>query len=561
MSKKPYPNFDLGHFHRPILTSSHEAQLWFDRGLMWCYAFNQEEGLECFQECLRHDPECPMASWGIAYAAGPFYNFTWRDFTDREKEECTQLCRQHIQNAQDRIGHAYPQDAALIYAIDTRFPTNCPISQEEFDRLDDEYAKAMRKAYLQFPDDLDISAMYVESMMIRTPWKLWNVKTGMPYEGADTLECLRIVEHAIRDCRKKGIKPHPAILHMHIHLLEMSNEPERAMESADALFMLCPEAGHLNHMPSHIYTLCGQYDKAKQVSMTAINNDRKYLEYMGPYNFYTTSRSHDLHMMMYSCMMLGQFKPALNATREMCEGLTPCVISDPNRPQMGITMEGYYSMAMHILVRFGKWEKILNTPLPQPPDLYCVSIAMHHYARTVAYATLELFDEAMIEREKFFAARDRIPAERHFFNNDAQDILGIAEKMMEGELIYHQGRYDRAFHELTVAVERDDNLEYSEPSSWMHPPRHALGALLIEQGYYRDAEKVYRVDLGLTKGLYRCAQHPNNIWSLHGLSECLKQQENWDEWKIINEKLRNAQELSDTKILSSCYCRKNTLLE
>ncbi len=526
---------------------------------MWCYAFNQEEGLACFKESLKHDPECPMASWGIAYAAGPFYNFTWRDFTTKEKTECIRLCRRHIHRAQDRIDHANPQDAVLIHALDARFPIDHTISQEEFDQLDNEYAKAMREAYLQFPEDLDISALYVEAMMIRTPWKLWNMKTDMPYAGADTLECLRIVEHAIQDCRNKDLAPHPAILHMHIHLLEMSGEPERAMESADALFMLCPEAGHLNHMPSHIYALCGQYDKAKQVSIKAIENDRKYLEYAGPCNFYTTSRSHDLHMMMYTCMMLGQFKPALKAAREMCAELTPGVIGDPNRPQMCITMEGYYSMVMHVLIRFGKWKDILNTPIPTPPDLYCVSVAMHHYARAIAYATLGSFDDSLAEREKFIVARSRIPAERYFFNNTAQDILGIAEKMMEGELKYHQGRFDEAFQELAVAVERDDNLEYSEPKPWMHPPRHALGALLIEQGHYRDAEEVYRVDLGLTEGLYRCAQHPNNIWSLHGLSECLKQHENWDEWEMINAKLTKAQELADTNIVSSCYCRKHTL--
>ncbi len=558
MPAKRYPDFDLGHFHRPISTSSREAQLWFDRGLIWCYAFNQEEGLTCFRELLKQDPECPMGFWGAAYAMGPFYNFTWRDFTAREKAECTRLCNWHIQQALDRIENASPQEAALVHALGSRFPVDYPVPQEEFDRLDNEYAKAMGEAYRKFPDDLDIAAMYVEAMMIRTPWKMWDVKTGKPHAGADTLECLRIVEHAIEECRRKEHECHPAILHMHIHLLEMSNEPERAMESADALFMLCPEAGHLNHMPSHIYALCGQYDRARQVSCRAIKNDRKYLEYAGSHNFYTTSRSHDLHMMMHACMMLGQFEPAYEAAREMCAGLTPDVIGDSSRPQMSITMEGYYSMAVHVLIRFGRWKEVLNTPKPELPDLYCVSTAMHHYARAIAFATLGSFDEAGKERKKFFAARHRIPAERYFFNNSAQDILGVAEKMMEGELNYHQGRHERAFRDLAVAVERDDNLAYSEPWPWMHPPRHALGALLIEQGHYREAEAVYRIDLGMTQGLRRCAQHPNNIWSLHGLSECLKQHRNQDEWETINAKLKHALKLADTQIVSSCFCRKHT---
>lgn len=555
-----YPQFDLGPFHRPISTISSEAQLWFDRGLNWCYAFNQEEGLACFKESLRQDPECPMAYWGIAYAAGPFYNFTWRDFSTKEQVECVRLCRRHIQHALDRVDRACPREAALIRALDARFPLDCPVSQEAFDRLDDEYAKAMEEAYRQFPDDLDIAAIFVEAMMMRTPWKLWDTKTGEPTAGANTLECLRIVERAIEICQHQKLDPHPAMLHLHIHLLEMSTEPERAMKSADALFMLCPEAGHMNHMPAHIYALCGRYDRAKEVSVKAIENDRKYLNYAGPYNFYTTSRSHNLHMMMYACMMLGQFEPALEAAREMCATLSPDVLGNLDRPQMCITMEGYYSMSMHVLIRFGKWKEILNTPMPNPPDLYCVSLAMHHYARTIAFATLGSFVAALNEREKFFEARQRIPAERRFFNNTAQDILGIAEKMMDGELKYHQGRHAEAFQDLSAAVERNDNLEYNEPWAWPHPPRHALGALFIEQGHYREAETVYRTDLGLNDELQRCAQHPNNIWSLHGLSECLKYRKSKEEWEDLNTKLEKAQQLTDTQIVSSCYCRKHTEL-
>lgn len=560
MSMNGYPDFNLGEARRPISTTSPEAQLWFDRGLNWCYAFNQEEGLACFREALGHDPECPMAHWGVAYAAGPFYNFTWRDFSAREQVECTRLCRDHVQHALDRIGRADPQEAALIRALATRFPLDHPVSQEEFDQWDDDYAKAMGRVYRRFPDDLDIAAMYVEAMMIRTPWQLWDVKTGKPKAGADTLECLRIVECAIDLCKRKGLAPHPAILHMHIHVLEMSNEPERAVESADALFMLCPEAGHMNHMPAHIYALCGLYDKARRVSVKAIEADRNYLEYAGPHNFYTTSRCHNLHMMMYACMLLGRFRPAFEASLEMCATLSPDVVGDPDRPQMSITMEGYYSMAMHVLIRFGKWKEILDTPMPDPLDLYCVSAAMHHYARTVAHATLGSFDAALEERGKFVEARSRIPAERRFFNNTAQDILGIAEKMMDGELSYHRGRHDEAFGELAIAVERDDSLEYSEPWAWMHPPRHALGALLLEQGHYREAEEVYRTDLGLNDWLQRCARHPDNIWSLHGLAECLKQRKAREEWEAISARLEAAQDLADTEIVSSCYCRKRTAL-
>ena len=296
--------------------------------------------------------------------------------------------------------------------------------------------------------------------------------------------------------------------------------------------------------------------QAKESSIKAIDADRMYLDYAGPYNFYTTARCHDLHMMMYTCMFMGQFEPAMEAAEEMCGYLTPDVIDNPHKPQMYVTMEGYYSMKMHVLVRFGKWQEIIDTPMPQPADLYCVSTAMHHYARTVACATLGRFDDALRERAAFYRVLESIPAERKFFNNTAHDILGVAEMMMEGELNYHQGNYDVAFGCLRTSVERNDNLAYSEPWAWMHPPRHALGALLLEQGEHEEAERVYRTDLGLNNELQRCAQHRGNIWSLHGLAECLAHREETGQLADIQSQLESARAKSDFGITSSCCCRK-----
>ena len=338
----------------------------------------------------------------------------------------------------------------------------------------------------------------------------------------------------------------------------MSNDPGCAMYSADTLSALCPDAGHMNHIPGHVYALCGEYDKAKVVCEKAILADKKYLDYAGPYNFYTTARCHDLHLMMYVCMFLGQYEPAIEAADLMCATLSKDVLTMPDRPQMVVTMEGYYSMRMHVLVRFGRWQQIIDTPLPDDAKLYCVSTAMHHYAKGVACAALKNIDAAIAERKRFLLSVERIPADRRFFNNPACSILGIGEKMLDGELEYHQGNFDVAFECLRESVRRDDDLEYTEPWAWMHPPRHALAALLAEQGQYEEAEDVYRTDLGLNDKLQRCAQHPDNVWALHGFVECLRHRTDKEELPVYEAKLKRALELSDGSVSSSCMCRVKT---
>jgi tetratricopeptide (TPR) repeat protein len=300
------------------------------------------------------------------------------------------------------------------------------------------------------------------------------------------------------------------------------------------------------------------YEKAKIASEKAITADDMYVDYAGPFNFYTTARCHDLHLMMYTCMFLGQFKPAMSAADQMCETLSQEVLSVKGRPQLAITMEGYYSMKMHVLVRFGRWQEIVDAPMPVDPVLYCVSTAMHHYAKGVAHAALKNFDAAEEERRQFHAAIKRIPEDRTFFNNPAQTILAIGEEMLDGELEYHKGNYERAYEHLRESVQRDDNLEYTEPWAWMHPPRHALAALLVEQGHYDEAEDVYRTDLGLNDKLQRCAQHPDNVWALHGFVECLRKRGASDELVLFEKKLALAVAKTDVPVTSSCMCRTQT---
>ena len=552
-------DFDLGEHSREISTSSAEAQFWFDKGLNWVIGFNHEAGVECFRKALAFDPKCAMAWWGIAYASGPFYNQPWRWFGANEAIQCTKLCFDAAQKAVALSSNATPVEKGIIGTIAARHPKDHPVPDEEFDTWDMAYANALRELYEAYPDDLDVLALFVEALITRTPWQLWNVKTNEPADGADTMEVIELCEWAINYCDERGITQHPAVLHIHIHALEMSGTPERAMRSADMLGTLCPDAGHMNHMPGHIYVLCGKYLEAKEVSELAIIADRKYLEYAGPYNFYTTARCHDLHLMMYTCMFLGQFQAAMDAAGEMCGTLTRDVLSVKDKPHLAVTMEGYYSMKMHVLVRFGRWQDIVNAPMPEDPELYCVSTAMHYYAKGVANAALGNIEDAERCQQQFEQAVAGIPAERLFFNNLAVNILAIAREMLAGELAYHKGEHEQGYMHLRRAVQLDDNLEYSEPWAWMHPPRHALAALLLEQGHYAEAEQSYREDLGIDPHLQRCSQHADNVWALHGYVECLKHRGEVDELQIYEAKLVKALANTDMSVTSSCCCRKQVV--
>jgi len=548
-------HFDLGSYTKIISTKSDQAQFWFNMGLNWCYGFNQEEGVKCFEKALEYDPECVMAYWGAAYGAGPFYNNAWRQFSEHEANISTKFCFDHVQAARQFSSTATDLENQLVEALSKRFQQPHAVTGEEFDQWDEAYASSMRRVYYAYKDDHDVMALLAEALMTRTPWQLWDVKRGIPAANSDVLEALEVVERSISMHDIDGTAQHPAILHLHIHITEMSDEPERAMRSADLLGTLCPDAGHMNHMPGHTYVLCGQYEKAKIASEKAITADNKYVDYAGPFNFYTSARCHDLHLMMYTCMFLGQYKPAIAAAEQMCNTLTKEVLSVPDRPQLAITMEGYYSMKMHVLVRFGRWEDIVESPMPDDAELYCVSTAMHHYAKGVAHAALKNFTQAEEQCALFYAAVDRVPEDRKFFNNAARTTLAVGEKMLQGELEYHKGNYEAAFVALRESVNRDDNLEYTEPWAWMHPPRHALAALLVEQGQYDEAETVYRTDLGLNGLLQRCAQHPDNVWALHGLVECLRHRSDAEELSKYEQKLAQAMVKADISISSSCLCR------
>ena len=549
--------FNLGQHTRPVSTNSPEAQRWFDLGLNWCFGFNFGEGRKCFEKAVEFDPECVMAYWGVAYGSSPFYNLTWREMGEQEANARAKVAYEHLQKARELSHRATELENWLVEALACRFQRPHSVSPTEYDRWDDAYAAELRRVHFSHPQDLDVAALLVEALITRTQRRLWDVKTGQPAKGADILEALDVCERSVALSDRQGRPPHPALLHLHIHALEMSNFPERASRSADALTDMCPDAGHLNHMPAHIYVLCGDYGRARLSSQKAIAANDKYLAYAGPLTFYTVACCHDLHLMMHTCMLLGRYKDSLEAADKICRLLTKEVLSVRDRPKFAMTLEGYYSTKMHVMVRFGRWKEIIDMPMPDDVDLYPVTTAMHHYAKGISQAFLKNFREAEQERTRFHETLDQIPQERRFFNNPAHRILAVGEKMLDGELEYHKGNHDRAYEDLRESVRRDDNLDYIEPWAWMHPPRHALAALLLEQGHCEEAEEVYRDDLGLTGKIQRCAQHPDNVWSLHGLAECLQRRGAHDELRAVDAKLTRALAMADMQITSSCMCRQS----
>ncbi|MEM1129785.1 MAG: tetratricopeptide repeat protein [Pseudomonadota bacterium] len=538
--------YDLGNYGRKISTGSAEAQTWFDRGLVWTYAYNHEEAIICFEEALKADPGCAMAHWGIAYGIGPNYNKPWEAFEPEEQPQALDTARAALAKAQ--AAEAGPVERALIDALAHRYPENAEI--DSFEPWNDAYADAMRKLHQAYPDDLDVTALFAEAIMNRTPWALWDLPTGQPAEGADTAEAIAVLDRAFDT--DPAAWTHPGLLHMYIHLMEMSPHPERALRQGDALTPLVPDAGHLVHMATHIDVLCGDYQNVVARNQAAVAVDRKYLAARGTDNFYTLYRCHNYHFVIYGAMFLGQPEPALAAAAELMETLPP----DTLRP-MADWFEGFVPMRQHVLVRFGLWEEILNQDLPEDAALYCTTVAMMRYARTIALANLGRTDEAETELAAFEAARAAVPDTRMLFNNTCPDILAVARQMAMGELAYHQRRFDDSFAALREAVRLDDTLPYDEPWAWMQPVRHALGALLLEQGQIEEAEAVYRADLGLDATLSRACQHPDNLWSLHGLVECLTRRGAADtpEALLLRQRLDRALSRATVPVRASCYCR------
>lgn len=545
--------YNLGTYSRPVTTQSPEAQRWFDRGLMWTYGYNHEEAVECFKKAIGLDPSCVMAYWGVAYGLGCNYNRPWKIFPPKRVAKVMQEARQAIQQAAEHFDKVTAVERALCQTLEKRFQAEGAHDEEVLCAWNYDFAHAMREVYQEFPEDWDVATLFVEALINCNPWRLWNLQTNQPAEGAFAEEALAVIEKGLQQVEVAQAPPHVGLLHIYIHVLEMSPYPERALKVGDVLRDLIPDAGHLKHMPSHIDILCGYYYNAIVANDRATEANNKFLARAGEVNEYTFYRAHDIHFKIYAAMLMGQYRTALAAAHDM-QTLAHEDLLRLERPPMAFTLEGMVSLKLHVLVRFGKWAEILEEPFPADKTLYCNTTAMLHYAKGIAHATLGNLAAADAQREAFKVAQTKMDKHRYIFNNTCADILKIAEAMLNGEVEYHKGHYEVAFAHLKQAVYLDDHLVYAEPWGWMMPTRHALAALLLEQGYVEEATEIYRADLGLDATLSRPFQHPDNVWSLQGYLDCLEQLGKHQEAAIWQPRLNLAKARADVEIKASCFC-------
>ena len=536
--------FDLGDYSRKV-SENKNSQTWFDRGMVWLFAYNHEEAISCFEKAIEADQKCAFAYWGIAYAVGPNYNKHWEVFTPNEKGPVLEKAHEFIET-----GLALPGlpvlEKKLLKALRQRYPKDHKV--EDFQPYSDAFAGAMRPVYQEYSGDLDLIYIFVEALMNRTPWRLWNFWKGIPNPKGSALEAMTILENAFDEFPSAW--KHAGLMHMYIHLMEMSPHPEKALKHGDILTDLVPDAGHLVHMATHIDVLCGDYQNVLSRNLLAARVDEAFKLYAGADNFYALYRIHNLHFAMYGAMFLGQKGAALEAVSRLREEVPDEVVK--LYPDI---FETFVAAAPHVYIRFGMWDEITNLEQPEDKKLYVTTNALVYYAKAVAYANLGKHKEAENCAKQFANAYALVPESRHLFNNKSRDVLEIANEMMLGEVAFKSGNKTEGLNHLRQAVELDDNLNYEEPWSWPQPTRHALGALLLEVGNYEEAEAVYKADLGIDGKLPRPSQHPKNVWALHGLHECLKLRNDTVELPHVASLLRQAEARSDIKINASCLCR------
>lgn len=520
------PLFDgLGQYGRRVRTTDPLAQQYFDQGLTLAYAFNHDEAIRSFEAATQVDPQCAMAWWGVALCNGPHINnpivpparaaAAW---------DALQQAR-HWQSTESAVNQA------LIAALASRYSAR-PV--EDRRGLDEGYAAAMRDVYARYPDDADVATLYAEAMMDLRPWDLWT-SDGAPQPG--TQEIIEVLEGVLATA-----PTNPGAPHLYIHAVEAGPNPALGLAAADRLCDLTPGAGHLLHMPSHIYVLTGRWADASRQNELAIAADRKYQAVSPAQDFFRLYMIHNRHMLSFAAMMEGRRETALRAARDVIAS-----IPDEWGRQNAAMVDGYMAIATEVMMRFGRWDEILGEP--QPREYWPIANALWRFARGIALANLGRAAEADAELRAFDAAVQSVPAEAVLAINKAHHILSIARHMLVGEIAYNRGDIETGVRELREAGRLENQLAYMEPPEWIQPTRHALAAILLEANRVPEAEDVYRADL---------RKWPENGWSLFGLAQCLDRRGATEEAAAVRVQFEKVWANADTKIGSSCMCVKMT---
>lgn len=510
----------LGDHHHPVTTSSERAQLFFDQGLKLTYAFNHQEALRAFKEAARLDPDCAMAYWGWALVLGPNLNLPMRPEVVGQAHEAIQL-------AVERKDQVSDKERMMIEALAERY-TDDP----EADRapLDAAYARAMAAVHEKYPEDNDVATLYAAALMNLAPWNYW---TGDGRPQGETAKFLAVLEGAMeRDPHHEGA------LHYYIHAVEPV-DPDRGVEAADNLRGLAPGAGHLTHMPSHIYIQVGRYAEAFEANVQAAEADEGYLtqcraQGIYPLNYYP----HNVHFLVWAAIMQGRSAEALEGARKVASK----VPADHHGNDWAL-YQTFLSMPLYTMARFGMWQEILDEPEPEGEVRYWQGI--WHYARGLAWVHTGRPKQA----RKELAALGKIvddpttPEVLVGFSN-AHVLLTIAREVLEGEVAARSGDFDAAVAHLDKAVRYEDSLLYTEPPDWYYPVRHTLGAVLVEAGRLREAEVVYWQDL---------EKYRDNGWALFGLYQTLQAQGRSSEAYDVHRRYRAAWKDAEVTLGSSRF--------
>jgi tetratricopeptide (TPR) repeat protein len=501
------PLFDnLGSLHRPITTTSEQAQRYFDQGLRFVYAFNHEEAIRSFEAAADWDPEAAMPYWGIALALGPNINSVMEKKDERRAIEM-------IQKARRLADHTTPKEQAYIGALVTRYVSRKGAKRKG---LDEAYAKAMRLVAQRFPDDDDASTLFAEAMMDLRPWDFWK-GDGKPQPGTD--EIVTTLESVLA-----RTPDHPGACHYYIHALEASPFPERALACADRLPELMPGAGHLVHMPAHLYIRLGKYHEAAERNEHAAHVDEAYLAARTPSGDYADGYySHNLHFLWASLMMEGRSAEATKVARE----LTNTITEDEARTDKW--KELYLPTPLYSLIRFERWDELLREP-PPPKGLRLMD-GMWRLGRGLAQVSTGRLSGAEGEHYALANLTKQIKRDRSQEEKIARTLLKIAERLLAGEIAAHRQQYDDAIRKLKEAVKLEDSLPYVEPPHWPLPVRQYLGSVLLLAGRPADAEIEYRADL---------SRNPENGWALIGLIQSLKDQQKDGQAAEVEDRFKKA---------------------
>jgi tetratricopeptide (TPR) repeat protein len=487
----------LGDHHHAIATRSPEAQAFFDQGLRLCFAFNHEEAVHAFEHAAALDPKSPMPHWGIALALGPNINMD----VDPDRERAAYA---EIQKARGLMRHGSEADRAYVEALTVRY-SDAP--HPDLKALAVAYEEAMGRLSARFPDDLDAATLYAESTMDLRPWHYWNAD-GTPAEG--TTELLAVLESVLR-----RDPSHPGANHYYIHAVEASPHPERALASAGRLGALMPGAGHLVHMPSHIYLRTGDYGAAARANEQAVAADQTYAALGGEHPVYDLMyMNHNVHFLAASLALAGRSTEALRAAGELGQRADGVLANVPELdPMMLPPLEAFVAAPTFTALRFHRWDAVLAMPEPDPR--LPMARALRPFARAVALAATGKRRDAAAARDAFTAARNALPPGTGFGFNPGARVLDVAAAVLDARLATAAGDRKGALSAWQRAVDAQDLLAYDEPADWYYPVRESLGGALLAAGKPAEAEAVFRADL---------EHNPRNGRSLFGLAESLRAQ-------------------------------------